>query len=53
MKKEQTSKDRMIEFLESQEFYELMYSYRHTPFVQPDEVLKRFEEVKQAIKEKL
>jgi hypothetical protein len=34
----------------SQEFYELMYSYRHSPMANQEEVVKNFEEVKKWIR---
>ncbi len=39
----------MKEYLNSQEFYELMYSYRTAPQTDQLSVGKRFEDVKQAI----
>ena len=39
----------MKDFLNSREFYELMYSYRCADTTNQKEVIKRFEEVKKQI----
>lgn len=39
----------MEDFLNSKEFYELMYSYRCADMTNQEEVVKRFEEVKKQI----
>jgi hypothetical protein len=36
--------------IDSQEFYELMQSYRHSPMTDQSEVVKNFEEVKKWIR---
>lgn len=41
----------MEEFLNSREFYELMYSYRCAPTANQNEVIERFETVKKEIDE--
>lgn len=37
--------------VDSQEFYELMQSYRHSPMANQSETVKNFEEVKSWIRE--
>lgn len=39
-----------MEAIESQDFYELMQAYRHTPMVQQEDVVARFEAVKSFVK---
>ena len=43
----------MREFLESQEFYDLMQSYRIAPTTEQDRVIKAFDNVKAAISSRL
>lgn len=43
----------MEDFLNSQEFYELMYSYRIAPMTNQDLVVERFERVKQEIRKRI
>ena len=42
-------KDKLIELLDSREFYEIMQSYRNIPISEQDKVIKSFNEVKQFI----
>ena len=41
---------KLTDFLESQDFYELMQTYRHSPIGTQDEVLESFDAIKKAIK---
>jgi hypothetical protein len=41
--------DSLKEWLDSQEFYELMQQYRHAPIVPTDRVVKAFHDVKLAV----
>ncbi len=43
----------MKQYLDSKEFYELMYSYRFADQADQEEVIKRFEEVKSEILKRL
>lgn len=44
---------KVIETINSQDFYEVMYSYRHADMTNQDLVVERFEKVKNFIKEKV
>jgi hypothetical protein len=44
-----TSKQALANYLESEEFYNLMNQYRHTPINQQQMVVEAFEKVKQAL----
>lgn len=42
-----------MDFLETQTFYELMQSYRHTPISNQEKVIERFEKIKQYIRKEI
>ena len=46
-------KVKMNELLETQEFYEVMQQYRHSPMSEQDKVVENFENVKQWIRDNL
>ena len=45
--------EKLEEFVESQDFFEVAYAYRHAPEIDQVEVVRRFEELKAYIKEEL
>ena len=45
--------EKLEEFVESQDFFEVAYVYRHAPEIDQVEVVRRFEELKAHIKEEL
>ena len=49
----ESKQSNLKEWLDSQEFYELLYSYRTCDQVNQDEVVKRFEAIKETILNKV
>jgi hypothetical protein len=44
-----SANDRLTEWLEGQEFYELMQAYRHTPVTLQAQVVEQFEAIKKRL----